>query len=107
MRLHNAGRTPQQIAEEMRISMDTVYARLKRWNLPTTLARWTPEQVEEVKAKWPTHSASQISALTGISRDGIIAKMNRLGIHKGKPKKKFERCWPHPVLNPIARHTDE
>lgn len=46
---------------------------------------WTDERVERLKALWAEGlSCSQIAAaLGGVSRNGVIGKIHRLGLHKG------------------------
>ena len=44
--------------------------------------RWTPENIEMLRLKWPTHSATEIGKILGVSRNVIIGKVGRLGLKK-------------------------
>ncbi|MES2435756.1 MAG: GcrA family cell cycle regulator [Pseudomonadota bacterium] len=46
---------------------------------------WTDEKVEELKSMWSVGvSASEIGKLLGFTRNAVIGKVHRLGLHVGK-----------------------
>jgi len=61
------------------------------------VTNWTDEMIKLAIELWPTHSADELADAvnirfkTSISRNGVIGKMNRLGISKGSSGRSQQR----------------
>jgi len=66
-----------------------------------TIATWTPERVEQLRAFVVTGlSCSQIAAEIGVSRNAVIGKIHRLGIGPGRPAAARARACPPRARRP-------
>lgn len=61
---------------------------------------WTPEQIELLMIMWPLHSASHIASHLKVSRNAVIGKAHRLGLHtlEKRPPPKPPPKIPRPRL---------
>jgi GcrA cell cycle regulator len=90
MRLHQAGRSNNEIAVVLRRTRYAVWKKLARTNLSNPhKSPWTDERVALLTRLWNGGlSGSQIAAeLGGLTRNAVIGKANRLGLPERKPAK--------------------
>jgi GcrA cell cycle regulator len=108
--LFDAGFDDRQIAFEMSLSPDAIQHRrlrldLFRYRPPANANSWTTERVERLKKGWAEGlSAAVIGAQMGMTRNAIIGKVHRLGLHKrgrGGPG------VPRPTRRPKERNQQE
>jgi hypothetical protein len=80
--------------------------------LPPTKPAWSDEEVEKLKALWPTHSASAIAEQLGRGRNAVRSKIQNLGLKKAAPptataKPSSREAKPAPKPKPLSAAVTE
>ncbi|RMH03855.1 MAG: hypothetical protein D6702_04740 [Planctomycetota bacterium] len=72
----------QALARELCLAKDKAFLKRTGQERTTRMPRWTPEEIQELRRLYPTHSNLEIAQALGRTQKSVVSKAHDLGLRK-------------------------